>query len=160
MYQAAIPTPIGILQLCADEHALLSAHFIEQPLQCSSPKNAVLEETINQVNAYLDGKLKRFNLPLGPQGTDFQKSVWQELLNIDFGNTRTYLEMAAYLGNTKCIRAAAAANGKNPISIIIPCHRVIGSNRQLVGYAGGLWRKKWLLQHEYFHSPIANSLFL
>ena len=158
MYQAAIPTPIGILQLCADEHALLSAYFIEQPLQHASPQNALLEETIRQITAYWDGKLKRFDLPLAPQGTDFQKSVWQELLNIDFGNTRTYLEMAVCLGNSKCIRAAAAANGKNPISIIIPCHRVIGSNRQLVGYASGLWRKKWLLQHECFYSPIANTL--
>lgn len=159
MYQAAIQTPVGILQLTADENALISATFIENLPIPNLPQNPITTEAIGQIKAYLDGKLKVFDLPLSLTGTSFQNAVWNELQNIDFGNTRSYMEMAVRLGNKKCIRAAAAANGKNPISIIIPCHRVIGSDGKLVGYAGGLWRKKWLLQHECLHAPLAYSLF-
>ena len=97
---------------------------------------------------YFEGKRNQFDLNLNPAGTDFQKKVWNELLQIPYGKTCSYLDIAKRLGDPKSIRAAATANGKNPLWIVIPCHRVIGSDGSLTGYAGGLWRKKWLLDHE------------
>jgi len=116
----------------------------------SSP---IIDQTIEQIEAYSKGKLKQFAIPLMPVGTDFQKAVWKELVSIPFGQTLSYHELSQKLGNTKAIRAVAAANGANAISIIIPCHRIIGSNGTLVGYAGGLNAKKKLLEIEgYFNS--------
>ena len=107
-----------------------------------------LKKCVQQLDEYFNGNRTVFDLKLNPQGTDFQKKVWNELLNIPFGKTRTYLEQTKKIGDIKAIRAVANANGKNPIWIIIPCHRVIGSDGSLTGYAGGIWRKKWLLTHE------------
>ena len=107
-----------------------------------------LQDCVTQLDQYFKGKRNDFDLKLNPQGTIFQKRVWEELLNIPFNKTRTYLEQSKALGDVKAIRAVASANGKNPIWIIIPCHRVIGSDGSLTGYAGGIWRKKWLLAHE------------
>jgi methylated-DNA-[protein]-cysteine S-methyltransferase len=107
-----------------------------------------LQDCVQQLSEYFNDTRKEFNLKLNPQGTEFQKRVWNELLNVPFGKTRTYSEQSKKLGNIKAIRAVASANGKNPIWIIIPCHRIIGSDGSLTGYAGGLWRKKWLLEHE------------
>jgi methylated-DNA-[protein]-cysteine S-methyltransferase len=107
-----------------------------------------LQDCVKQLEDYFMGKRNSFNLKLNPKGTLFQKKVWEELLNIPFNKTRTYLEQSKALGDVKAIRAVASANGKNPIWIIIPCHRVIGSDGSLTGYAGGIWRKKWLLAHE------------
>lgn len=107
-----------------------------------------LQDCVTQLQEYFAGTRTRFNLKLNPQGTEFQKKVWQELLNIPFSKTRTYLEQTKAIGDVKAIRAVASANAKNPIWIVIPCHRVIGSDGSLTGYAGGLWRKKWLLNHE------------
>ena len=101
-----------------------------------------------EVNEYFDGKREVFTLDLNPEGTDFQKKVWDALLTIPFGKTTSYLELSKTLGDVKAIRAVAAANGKNPLWIIVPCHRVIGSDGSLTGYAGGLHRKQWLLEHE------------
>lgn len=116
-----------------------------------------LKETTQQLLEYFDGKRTDFDLKLNPEGTDFQKKVWKELSKIPFGKTVSYLDIAKRLGDPKAIRAAASANGKNPLWIIVPCHRVIGSDGSLTGYAGGLWRKKWLLEHE---SPVKQvSLF-
>ncbi|MEZ4881989.1 MAG: methylated-DNA--[protein]-cysteine S-methyltransferase, partial [Flavobacteriaceae bacterium] len=116
-----------------------------------------LNDAVLQLQEYFEGNRKEFNLKLSPKGTDFQKRVWQQLQQIPFGKTTSYQQMANTLGDPKVIRAAASANGKNPISIIIPCHRVIGSDGSLTGYAGGLHRKKWLLE---FESPSAQqSLF-
>jgi methylated-DNA-[protein]-cysteine S-methyltransferase len=103
---------------------------------------------IQQLEEYFSGSRKEFDIPLDLQGTDFQKKVWTELLKIPYGTTISYKELAIRLGDLKCIRAAGTANGANPVSIIVPCHRVIGSDASLVGYGGGLWRKKWLLEHE------------
>ena len=100
-----------------------------------------------------------FDLPLSPEGTGFQQKVWAELLKIPYGETITYMDMAVRLGDPKCIRAAGTANGKNPIAIIIPCHRVIGAGNKLTGYAGGIWRKKLLLELEMKHSIRKNLLF-
>lgn len=101
-----------------------------------------------QIDQYFNKKLLQFNLPLVFAGTDFQKTVWDQLLKIPFGATETYLSVTKKLGNLKAIRAVAGANGANKMAIIVPCHRVVGSDDKLVGYAGGLWRKKWLLDHE------------
>jgi methylated-DNA-[protein]-cysteine S-methyltransferase len=101
-----------------------------------------------QLQEYFEGTRSYFNLPLQQNGTDFQQRVWKQLLEIECGQTQSYLELARKLGDEKCIRAAASANGKNNLAIVVPCHRVIGSGGKLVGYAGGLWRKQWLLEHE------------
>lgn len=111
-------------------------------------ESILIKEAFKQLNEYFEGKRKEFNLPLDPKGTDFQKRVWNALLNIPYGETRTYKEIAIEVGNEKGARAVGMANNKNPISIIIPCHRVIGSNKKLVGYAGGLHIKEQLLSLE------------
>ena len=107
-----------------------------------------MEDCVFQLQEYFDGKRKAFDIKLNPEGTDFQKKVWNRLLEILYGKTLSYLELSKQLGDVKAIRAVANANGKNPIWIIIPCHRVIGSDGSLTGYAGGLSRKQWLLEHE------------
>ncbi len=107
-----------------------------------------LKEAVLQLQDYFDGKRKEFTFAINPIGSEFQKKVWQELLHIPFGKTCSYLELSKKLGDVKAIRAVASANGKNPLWIVVPCHRVIGSDGSLTGYAGGLWRKKWLLEHE------------
>ena len=108
----------------------------------------LLINCIEQLIQYFNGQRRIFELPLNQSGTDFQQGVWSTLTQIPFGKTISYLELARKTGDTKATRAVANANGKNKIAIIIPCHRVIGSNKELIGYAGGLWRKKWLLEHE------------
>ena len=112
---------------------------------------------MQQLDEYFNGTRTAFNLKLNPQGTGFQQRVWKELLNIPHGKTRSYLEQSKKLGDVKAIRAVASANGKNPIWILIPCHRIIGSDGSLTGYAGRLWRKKWLLEHE--NPSMQQSLF-
>ena len=100
------------------------------------------------MNDYFEGKRTNFNFKLNPSGTEFQQKVWKSLLEIPFGKTMSYMELSKKLGDVKAIRAVASANGKNPLWIVVPCHRVIGTDGSLTGYAGGLWRKKWLLEHE------------
>ena len=145
-------SPIGELQICAGKKELFSVlfsktkdHELERKMVKS---NSVTVYTKEQLELYFKKELKKFNLPLKPSGTDFQNRVWRELGNIPFGKTINYLTLAKELGDANCIRAAASANGKNPLAIIIPCHRVIGTNGKLVGYAGDLWRKQWMLEHE------------
>ena len=153
-----INTPLGILELKGDAEGLASALFKDaENIVISSKIPKELNDAVLQFQEYFEGNRKEFNLKLSPEGTDFQKRVWQQLQQIPFGKTTSYQQMANTLGDPKVIRAAASANGKNPISIIIPCHRVIGSDGSLTGYAGGLHRKKWLLE---FESPSAQqSLF-
>lgn len=105
-------------------------------------------QCIEQLIQYFNGQRRQFELPINQQGTPFQQEVWGELMQIPFGKTISYLELARRTGDTKATRAVASANGRNNVAIIVPCHRVIGSNRELIGYGGGLWRKKWLLEHE------------
>ena len=114
-----------------------------------------LRECVLQLKEYFKGERTNFNLLLNPQGTKFQKLVWKELCDIEYGKTTSYLVQSKKIGDVKAVRAVAAANGKNPISIVIPCHRVIGSDGSLTGYAGGIWRKKWLLDYE---SPLKQLL--
>lgn len=150
-------TPIGTAKIIGDEEGIQSISVIDEEIETSSNIPESLKECIVQLDEYFEGKRTEFDLKLNPQGTEFQRSVWNELNNIPFGKTRTYMEQTKQIGDPKAIRAVASANGKNPIWIVIPCHRVIGSDGSLTGYAGGIWRKKWLLEHE---SPVKQqSLF-
>ncbi|MCU7493974.1 MAG: methylated-DNA--[protein]-cysteine S-methyltransferase [Ignavibacteria bacterium] len=161
MPEAYFVSPVGMLKLTADDEALRAIDFLKDGSYAhpgsSHPalkesvvlkENAVLKEAVRQLDEYFKGKRESFDLKLKPEGTEFQKRVWMELLKIPFGRTISYLELAERLGDRKVIRAVAGANGRNRIPIIIPCHRVIGSDGSLTGYSGGLDIKKWLLRHE------------
>lgn len=145
---AYLETPLGTAEIVGDDEGIISISISDKKEKTDSEIPDSLMDCIEQLKEYFEGERQDFNLKLNPEGTDFQKGVWKELLTIPFGKTTTYLKQTLALGNEKAIRAVAAANGKNPISIIVPCHRVIGTNGSLTGYAGGLWRKKWLLEHE------------
>lgn len=150
METAYIKSPLGITQLEGDENGLTSITVLDDPLG-QPPTQTVpktLEEAVCQLGDYFDGTRKMFELKLNPQGTDFQQRVWAALQDIPYGKTVSYLELSKTLGDVRAIRAVANANGKNPLWIVIPCHRVVGSDGSLTGYAGGLHRKKWLLEHE------------
>ena len=152
-----INTPLGFTEIQGDENGISKIHVMNEDVEISTKIPKELKEAVLQLQDYFDGKRTTFTFPLNPSGTDFQKKVWNELLHIPFGKTCSYLELSKKLGDVKAIRAVASANGKNPLWIVIPCHRVIGTNGSLTGYAGGLWRKKWLLEHE---NPIKQeSLF-
>ena len=141
-------TPIGTAKIIGNKEGIISVSVIEDKIKTSTKISKCLKSCIVQLDEYFEGNRTQFDLKLNPQGTDFQKKVWDELLNIPFGKTRSYLEQTKKIGDPKAIRAVASANGRNPIWIIIPCHRVIGSDGSLTGYGGGIWRKKWLLEHE------------
>ncbi|MFD2563684.1 methylated-DNA--[protein]-cysteine S-methyltransferase [Aquimarina rubra] len=144
-----IETPLGITSITGDENGITKISITEDSQKAPSKEIPdTLKEAVIQLQDYFEGKRNEFTIKLNPSGTDFQKKVWTELSKIPFGKTVTYLDIAKRLGDPKCIRAAASANGKNPLWIVVPCHRVIGSDGSLTGYAGGLWRKKWLLEHE------------
>ena len=159
MVQTFLETPLGILLIQGDQDGISVIKFVENQKEALETDEIPreLRDTVDQIKNYFDGTLNEFTIKLNPQGTEFQKRVWKQLAEIPFGKTTSYLQMAKNLGDAKVIRAAASANGKNPISIIIPCHRVIGSDNSMTGYAGGIWRKKWLLAHE---SPVTqHTLF-
>lgn len=147
-------SPIGLINVEYSERGISNLVFVdgnemESPInEMESRFNEMESQIIQQIEEYFTRKRYVFNLPLDLQGTEFQKRVWNELLKIPFGKTVTYKEVALKLGDVKAVRAVGTANGANPVSIIIPCHRVIGSDGSLTGYAGGLWRKKWLLEFE------------
>ncbi len=142
----SLTTPIGVLEVTANDKAVTSVFFVERA-QAAQP-NTITDKALRQLNEYFSGQRTRFNLPLDADGTDFQRSVWRQLCEIDYGVTCAYQDIANALENPKAVRAVGAANGRNPISIIVPCHRVIGANGALTGYAGGMDRKAWLLKHE------------
>lgn len=144
---AFLKSPLGITKIVGDANGISEISVSDEgEVSVSIPKE--LEQAVIQLQEYFEGKRTHFNLKLNPKGTEFQQRVWQELLNIPFGKTLSYLELSKKLGDVKAIRAEAAANGKNPLWIVVPCHRVIGTDGSLTGYAGGLGRKKWLLEHE------------
>lgn len=149
-----INSPLGELEISATEEYLTSVLFVDARKKPSPRKAvsdyipAIIEEYIKQITEYFEGNRTNFNLPIHHEGTDFQKVVWKELENIPFGKTISYLELSRRIGNEKAIRAVGTTNGNNKFNIIVPCHRVIGSDGSLVGYGGDLWRKKWLLEHE------------
>ena len=157
MQQAHIKTPLGIALIEGDENGICKIWVLDEELPVSKKIPAILKDAALQLTEYFDGKRNTFEFPLNPQGTDFQKKIWKALLEIPFGKTTSYQELSIKLGDVKAIRAVASANGKNPLWVVVPCHRVIGSDGSLTGYAGGLWRKKWLLEHE--TPPIQQSLF-
>jgi methylated-DNA-[protein]-cysteine S-methyltransferase len=157
-YQMSMESPLGTLILKSDGQSITEVSFSDKANQESNPC-AVLEDCIDQLENYFSGKRMVFDLPLNPEGTSFQKRVWDELLKIPYGETLTYMELAVKLGDAKAIRAVGTANGRNPIAIIIPCHRVIGAGNKLTGYAGGIWRKKLLLELEMKYNPPKNTLF-
>lgn len=148
-----IDTPLGRMLALADEEALRRLDFVEDAPEglpyCVTP---LLERCREEVQAYFQGRLKAFTLPLAPEGTPFQKQVWQALLAIPYGETRSYQEIARTVGRPKATRAVGGANHHNPISLIIPCHRVIGADGGLTGYGGGLHRKEALLALEKEHA--------
>ncbi len=148
MESAFIHTPLGIAKLEGDENGVSSITVIDGDIPPSDVIPEVLDDAVYQLQEYFEGKRQAFSLTLNPEGTDFQKKVWDALLQIPFGKTISYLQLSKTLGDPKAIRAVASANGKNPLWIVIPCHRVIGSDGSLTGYAGGIHRKKWLLAHE------------
>lgn len=158
-------SPLGLLEIIGTETHVSSVLFPEtekrpRPARpATAQTSAPVRDCVAQLEAYFAGKLQQFDLPLHPEGTAFQRKVWTELLNISFGKTASYLQLARALGNPTFIRAAASANGQNPLTILVPCHRVIGSDGKLVGYGGDLWRKKWLLEHEQTHTVGKWSLF-
>lgn len=152
-------SPVGRLRLIADDHALLRVQRLEAPqLHDGSPprddvagatdRSSVLELACTQLEAYFRGELRAFTVPLGDGGTAFQREVWAALCTIPFGAHRSYAWLAKEIGRPRAVRAVGAANGRNPLAIIVPCHRVIGSSGALTGYAGGLEMKRWLLAHE------------
>ncbi|MBL6446828.1 methylated-DNA--[protein]-cysteine S-methyltransferase [Fulvivirga sp. 29W222] len=147
METAVYQSPIGGIKISVDNAAITEACFTEDNRNDYS-ENALINQCINEMDAYFQGNLKQFSIPIKLTGTDFQNRVWSELLKIPFGKTISYSELAIRLGDLKCIRAAGTANGKNKIPIIVPCHRVIGKDGSLVGFAGGLEKKEWLLKHE------------
>ena len=142
-----IQTPLGFVKIIGDENGVSSISVIDEGT-ISAVIPFELKNAVQQLNEYFRGNRTDFDFKLNPKGTEFQKKVWKGLLQIPFGKTRTYLEQSKILGDVKAIRAVASANGKNPLWIVVPCHRIIGSDGSLTGYAGGLWRKKWLLEHE------------
>ncbi len=140
-------SPIGLIEIGATTDALTALYFVEEPRHVAE-NTALLERTRRQLSEYFVRTRQHFDLPLRFQGTEFQQRVWRQLLTVPYSKTVSYQTIANALGNPKAVRAVGAANGQNPISIIAPCHRIIGSNGRLIGYGGGLWRKEWLLKHE------------
>lgn len=148
MKTCIIKTPLGFTKIVGDEAGITSVTILNSEEKLTDIIPEVLEDCVIQLNEYFDGTRKQFSLTLNPEGTDFQKKVWKLLEQIPYGKTISYLDLSKQLGDVKAIRAVANANGKNPLWILIPCHRVIGSDGSLTGYAGGLHRKQWLLEHE------------
>lgn len=145
-----LETPIGTLKIIGDAEAIRWVAFTDEPARSTDGKLPSVVRTCKyQLKEYFDGKRKSFEIALDTDGTDFQKNVWSLLQQIPFGKTSTYVELAEKIGDSKKMRAIGQANGKNPLAILIPCHRVIGSSGSLTGYAWGIERKEWLLKHEH-----------
>ncbi len=150
IYYSRMPSPIGELTLASNGKALTGLYMRSHAVRVSkwTQSDRVLKPVRDQLKAYFQGQLRDFDLPLAAQGSEFQKLVWKALCDIPYGETISYGELARRIGYPKAARAVGTCNGSNPISIIVPCHRVIGANGTLTGYGGGLPRKKWLLEHE------------
>jgi methylated-DNA-[protein]-cysteine S-methyltransferase len=154
IFETGYPSPLGPLRILGSASAIVEVEFCKTEI--ASIDDYVPEMLLacrSQLDEYFRGKRQIFDLKLEPRGTAFLKRVWHELLRIPYGETRSYKDIAIDVGNSQAVRAVGMANGRNPISIIIPCHRVIGIKGDLVGYGGGLWRKQWLLDHEIERTP-------
>ncbi|RYZ27372.1 MAG: methylated-DNA--[protein]-cysteine S-methyltransferase [Chitinophagaceae bacterium] len=158
-YTSYYTSPLGQLKIqCSDEH-LQAVVFMNEEEELRNEQHDILTTSTKQLDEYFSGNRKSFDLPLQQSGTIFQQKVWDLLLQIPFGKTISYNDLSKQYGDLKAIRAVASANGRNNLAIIVPCHRVIGSNQSLTGYSGGLWRKKWLLEHEAKHHSGVMTLF-
>lgn len=146
-YLGYYTSPLGMIRVINDEDYLLGLDFIDEELKQEN-KNKLTENIIKQLSEYFIGERLEFNIPILLNGTEFQKNVWKELIKIPYGETATYKDIAVRIGNPKAVRAVGGANNKNKIAVVIPCHRVIGMSGKLVGYAGGITKKEWLLNHE------------
>lgn len=151
-YFTSMESPVGRIVLVSNETHLKSLSFSNEQVDDQDKLPEILLSTLHQLNEYFAGTLFQFDLKIDPDGSGFQKKVWGELLKVPYGSTKSYREIAVKTGSVLNTRAVGTANGKNPISIIVPCHRIIGSDGKMVGYAGGLERKKWLLLHESQHT--------
>jgi methylated-DNA-[protein]-cysteine S-methyltransferase len=162
-YKTYFQSEIGLLEIVGTEESIRKVNFVEGEVEKEEMSQTdlppVMSACLAQFEAYFRGDRREFSLKLEPAGTDFQKAVWRQLLTIPYGQTMSYLDIARQVSNEKAVRAVGAANGQNPIAIIVPCHRVVGSNGQLTGYGGGLWRKAWLLNHEKKFSGPQMALF-
>jgi methylated-DNA-[protein]-cysteine S-methyltransferase len=144
-------SPVGLLKISGTDDYITEISFNDKVERIEGKKknlSPMLIQAIEQLIQYFNGERRNFELPINQAGTDFQKEVWSELMTIPYAKTISYLELARRTGDSKATRAVANANGRNNVCIVVPCHRVIGANKELVGYSGGLWRKKWLLEHE------------
>lgn len=151
MYKLDYASPIGVIEIAGTEHFIVSVLFAEREEVLNFPTNDIpqlLLECSIELDEYFKGQRKDFSVLYKLEGTMFQTSVWQALTTVPYGKTASYKEIAQQIANEKAVRAVGMTNSKNVISIIVPCHRVIGQNGKLTGYAGGLWRKQWLLEHE------------
>lgn len=147
MFEAYYKSPIGHLRIISNDTDIIKIEFSDEYFKMKMVP-VQIQNCISQLDEYFKGKRKEFNIRINPSGTEFQGKVWNQLCKIPYGKTISYIEQAKQFGDEKAIRAIASANGKNPIPIIIPCHRVIGYNGKLNGYAGGILKKQWLLEHE------------
>lgn len=148
MEKVVINCPLGFVLIEGNDDGISKISVTSEETVLSERIPDLFTDVVTQLKEYFDGNRTEFQFKMNPKGTDFQKTVWEELLKIPFGKTASYQDVTNKLGDPKAIRAVANANGKNPLWIVVPCHRVIGSDGSLTGYAGGLWRKKWLLDHE------------
>ena len=162
LYYTYYESPIGLISIGGTEEYISELLFIDNAAEMTHGEPGITEvihQCTEELIEYFHGKRKEFQVPIFQAGTEFQEQVWNQLLHIPYGKTISYLELAEQIGDPKATRAVAAANGKNKIMLLRPCHRVIGSDRSLTGYAGGTWRKKWLLQHEFKTNLGVQTLF-
>ena len=152
-YKTYYKSPLGLIIIVGTQDSILTLDFAEEMQPGDDDLPFCVKECVKQIAEYFEGKRKEFFLNLDPHGTNFQKLVWRQLEKIPFGQLVSYGDIARVIGNPNAGRAVGSANGKNPIAIIIPCHRVIGSDGSLTGYGGGLWRKEWLIAYERGYSP-------
>ena len=147
-YRACHHSQIGPLEVVGNQKGILTITFGADEFETDRNLPALMAECLRQLTEYFKGRRQKFSIPLVLEGTDFQKAVWRQLQKIPFGQTASYGDVARAVGSPRAFRAVGNANNKNPIPLIIPCHRVIGSDGKLVGFGGGIWRKEWLLEHE------------
>ncbi|NDA60856.1 MAG: methylated-DNA--[protein]-cysteine S-methyltransferase [Chitinophagia bacterium] len=162
LYYTYYESPIGLISIGGTEEYISELLFIDNAEEMSHGEPGITEvihQCTEELIEYFHGKRKDFQVPIFQEGTEFQEQVWNQLVHIPYGKTISYLQLAEQIGDSKATRAVAAANGKNKIMLLRPCHRVIGSDRSLTGYAGGTWRKKWLLQHEFKTNLGVQTLF-
>lgn len=155
-------SPIGLVKIGGTEQYITELKFIDNSDQLENGEPGIpdiLHSCTEQLIEYFSGRRKYFDIPIHQEGTPFQEEVWGELMSIPYGKTISYAQLSRLMGDPNAVRAVANANSKNKITVIVPCHRVVGSNNNLVGYSGGLWRKRWLLQHEFNNAHGVQTLF-